>query len=122
MGAGINARAARTGAYRIPGRALATEGDGQDMGISTSIIVFAIGAIMRFAVTATATGFNVHTVGDILMIVGAVGLVISLIFWSSWGGFGGRGRGRTMVTQQEYGTGAVAPRTYVTRTQQDEVV
>jgi hypothetical protein len=90
------------------------------MGISTSIIVFAIGAIMRFAVTATATGFNVHTVGDILMIVGAVGFVISLIFWSSWGGFGSRGRGRTVVTQQEYGTTTAVPRTYVTR--EEEIV
>jgi hypothetical protein len=91
------------------------------MGISTSIIVFAIGAILRFAVTATATGFNIHTVGVILMIVGAVGFVVSLIFWSSWGGFGGgRTRGRTMVTRNQgypgYGGGS-----YVTRTEQEEV-
>lgn len=91
------------------------------MGISTSIIVFAVGAILRFAVTATATGFNVHTVGDILMIVGAVGFVISLVFWTSWGGFGG-GRGRTVVTRQDYGAGTAMPRTYVTRTEQEEIV
>lgn len=93
------------------------------MGISTSIIVFAIGAILRFAVTATATGFNIHTVGVILMIVGAVGFVISLIFWSSWGGFGGAtGRRRTMVTREGPGyPGAGYGGNYVTRTDQEEV-
>jgi hypothetical protein len=43
-------------------------------------------------------GLNLHAVGVILMIVGALGLVLSLIFWSSWGGFGGVGaRRRTVV-------------------------
>lgn len=92
------------------------------MGISTSIIVFAIGAILRFAVTATATGFNIHTVGVILMIVGAVGFVISLIFWSSWGGFGGAtGRRRTMVTREGPGYPGYGGGNYVTRTDQEEV-
>jgi len=59
------------------------------MGIGTSLFLIAVGAILDFAVTAHARGFNVNTVGVILMIVGAVGLVLSLIFWGSWGGFGG---------------------------------
>lgn len=59
------------------------------MGVGTSIVLIAVGAILRFAVSVTTTGFNIHTIGVILMIVGAVGLVISMIFWSSWGGFGG---------------------------------
>ncbi|HLW94600.1 MAG TPA: hypothetical protein VKS25_04410 [Solirubrobacteraceae bacterium] len=64
------------------------------MGIGTSIVMIAAGAILRFAVTVTATGFNIHTIGVILMIAGAVGLVLSMIFWSSWGGgFGGGGGG-----------------------------
>lgn len=58
------------------------------MGIGASIFLFAIGAILRWAVTATATGVNLHVVGDILMIVAVVGALISLFFWSSWGGFG----------------------------------
>jgi len=33
---------------------------------------------------------NLHTIGAILMIVGAVGVILSMIFWSSWGGFGNR--------------------------------
>lgn len=66
------------------------------MGVSTSIIVFAIGAILRFATTVHATNFNIHTIGVILMIVGAIGFVLSLIFWASWGGFGGSHRSRTV--------------------------
>lgn len=62
------------------------------MGISTSIIVFAVGAILRFAVTVQSSSFNVHTIGVILMVVGAIGFVLSLIFWASWGGFGGGSR------------------------------
>ncbi len=61
------------------------------MGVGTSILLIAVGAILRFAVSVTATGFNIHSIGVILMIVGAVGLVISMFFLSSWGGFGGRG-------------------------------
>jgi len=59
------------------------------MGFSTSLILIAVGAILRFAVSVTTTGFNLHTIGLILIIVGIVSLLLSLIFWSSWGGFGG---------------------------------
>ena len=64
------------------------------MGFSTSIVVIAIGAILRFAVSVTTTGFNLHTIGLILMIVGIVSLVLSIMFWNSWGGFGGGGGSR----------------------------
>jgi Domain of unknown function (DUF6458) len=64
------------------------------MGIGTAIFLFAVGAILRFAVTVQATGVNLQTVGDILMIVGALGIVFSVIFWSSWGGFGNFGSRR----------------------------
>jgi hypothetical protein len=67
------------------------------MGITTSLILIAAGAIMRFAVTAQATGFSIHTVGVILMIVGIVSAILSIAFWASWGGFGG-GRGRDTKT------------------------
>ena len=60
------------------------------MGISVSLILIAVGAILKWAVTAATTGVNLNTVGVILMVVGAVGLVLSIIFWSSWGGFGSR--------------------------------
>jgi hypothetical protein len=64
------------------------------MGVGTSLVIFAVGAILRFAISVTATGFNIHTIGVILMIVGAVGFVLSLAFWGSWGGFGGSNRRR----------------------------
>ena len=57
------------------------------MGLGFSLFLVAVGAILRFAVGADADGVNLQTVGLILMIVGAVGVVLSLIFWTSWGGF-----------------------------------
>jgi hypothetical protein len=59
------------------------------MGFATSIVLIAVGAILRFAVSVTTTGFNLHTIGLILIIVGIVSLLLSIMFWSSWGGFGG---------------------------------
>jgi beta-lactamase regulating signal transducer with metallopeptidase domain len=54
------------------------------MGIGTSIFLIAIGAILRFAVTATVSGVNIHTVGTILLVVGIVGLLISLLYMTIW--------------------------------------
>jgi len=48
------------------------------MGIGMSIFLIAVGAILRYAVTATVSGIELQTVGLILMIVGIIGLVISL--------------------------------------------
>lgn len=62
------------------------------MGIGISILVGAVGAILRYAVTAPITqhGFNIHTGGIILMLVAGLGLVLSLLFWSSFAPFGHR--------------------------------
>jgi len=60
------------------------------MGIGVSLILIAVGAVLAFAVHVSTSGFNVHTVGYILLVVGIVGALISLMFWSTWGGFGGR--------------------------------
>ena len=68
------------------------------MGIGVSLLMIAIGAIMRFAVTVEGEGFNVDTVGMILMVVGAIGAVLSVAFWASWGGFGHRSTGTTTRT------------------------
>ena len=64
-------------------------------GLVTSLVVFAVGAILRFAVTVNTLqhGFNIHTVGVILMIVGAVGAVLSLVGMA----MAGTGRHRTVV-------------------------
>jgi hypothetical protein len=60
------------------------------MGISVSILLIAVGAILTWGVTADAEGVDVNAIGVILMIVGLLGLIISMIFWSSWGGFSRR--------------------------------
>lgn len=60
------------------------------MGIGTSLLLIAVGAVMRFAVSATTSGFSIHTAGVILMILGGLGLLISLVVT---GGGGARRRG-----------------------------
>lgn len=66
------------------------------MGIGVSIFLIALGAILAFAVNAEVSGLDITTVGWILLAVGIVGLVLSMIFWSSWGGPGSMRR-RTYV-------------------------
>jgi hypothetical protein len=67
-------------------------------GIVGSLLVFAVGAILDFAVTTTPYqhGFNVRTVGVILMIVGAVGAVLATLALAFGGGAGWR-RHRTII-------------------------
>ena len=48
------------------------------MTIGSSIFLIAVGAILRFAVTATVSGFNIRTAGLVLIIVGIVGLVLAI--------------------------------------------
>jgi hypothetical protein len=50
------------------------------MRLGSSLFLIAVGAILRFAVSVRTSGFNVHSIGLILMIVGGVGFIISL-FW-----------------------------------------
>lgn len=78
------------------------------MGISLSIFLVAIGAVLTWAVSAEAQGVDITAVGVILMIVGIVGFVTSLIFWSSWGGFGagrnggGGGGQNTTIVERDH--------------------
>ena len=72
------------------------------MGIGVSIILIAVGAVLAFAVHVSTSGFNLHTIGWILLVVGAIGVLLSLIFWSSWGGYGAPGRGRREVVREDY--------------------
>jgi hypothetical protein len=50
------------------------------MTIGGSLFLLAVGAILRFAVTAEVAGIDLQTVGTILMVVGAIGFVIGLVF------------------------------------------
>jgi hypothetical protein len=58
------------------------------MGLGVSILLIAAGAILAFAVNATVSGVDIQTIGWILLIVGIVGTVLSMIFWSTWAGPG----------------------------------
>ena len=63
------------------------------MGIGTSIFLIAVGAILKFAVTASISGIELATVGVILMVVGVLGLLISLFMLS-------QARGRVVATDR----------------------
>jgi hypothetical protein len=67
------------------------------MGVGVSLFLIAIGAILAFAVTAEISGLDIEVVGWILMAVGGVGLLLSLVFWQSWGGW----RRRTTYVQED---------------------
>ncbi|HEX2232075.1 MAG TPA: DUF6458 family protein [Thermoleophilaceae bacterium] len=54
------------------------------MYIGTSIFLIALGAVLKYAVTGTVEGFDIQTAGVILMIVGVIGLIISLFFMTAW--------------------------------------
>jgi Domain of unknown function (DUF6458) len=66
------------------------------MGIGTSLFLIAVGAILYFAVNADISGLEISTVGIILMIIGVVGLLISLFFLSS-----ARRESRTVVRDRD---------------------
>jgi beta-lactamase regulating signal transducer with metallopeptidase domain len=63
--------------------AQAARGDAEDMGIGTSLFLIAVGAILYFAINADIQGLEISTIGIILMVVGVIGLLISLFFLSS---------------------------------------
>ena len=69
------------------------------MGIGTSIFLIAVGAILYFAVNADVSGLEISTVGLILMLCGALGLVISLFFLGSMRR--GPAESRTVVRDRE---------------------
>jgi hypothetical protein len=72
------------------------------MGIGVSILLIAAGAVLVWAVHVTTSGFNLHTIGWILLAVGALGALLSLIFWSSWGGVGGPAGRRREIVREDY--------------------
>jgi len=51
------------------------------MGIGVSIFLIAVGAILTFAVHASLSGVSIQTIGIILMIAGALGLIVTLLVW-----------------------------------------
>jgi hypothetical protein len=75
------------------------------MGLGVGIFLAAVGAVLAFAVNADVSGGNIHTVGWILLIVGIVGIILSMIFWSSWAGPGYWGDRRRRTTTIDDGPG-----------------
>ena len=54
------------------------------MTYGSSLVLIAIGAILRYAVTTSVSGIDLRVVGLVLMIVGIVGLVLSLLWFGVW--------------------------------------
>jgi hypothetical protein len=71
------------------------------MGLGVSLFLIAIGLILWLAVSAEVSGIDINMVGLILVIIGAIGLLISMIFWSTWGGVGGWRRD-TVIRDDRY--------------------
>lgn len=69
------------------------------MGIGASLFLIALGAILAFALEVEVSGVDLDAIGVILMIVGAIGLVLSMLFWSSFAPFR---RDRTVVRDRDY--------------------
>jgi len=67
------------------------------MGIGVSLFLIAVGAILTWAVNYTVTGMDINVVGVILMVVGLAGLLLSLLFWGSFGSAGFTRRETTVV-------------------------
>ena len=56
------------------------------MRIGAGLLLIAVGAILRFGISTVSThGIAIHTIGDILMLVGLLGVVLWLVVWAPWG-------------------------------------
>jgi hypothetical protein len=53
-------------------------------GVGISLLLIAVGAVLAFAVTATVSGVSLPVVGTILMIVGGIGLLLSILYMMTW--------------------------------------
>jgi hypothetical protein len=73
------------------------------MSLGASLFLLAVGAILTFAVEAEVAGLDIDTVGIILMIVGAIGLLFSIVWMSRTRAAGTR----TVVREEEPRNGHV---------------
>jgi hypothetical protein len=56
------------------------------MSIGAGLVLIAVGAILRFGISTVSThGFSIHTIGDILILVGVLGVLLWLLIWAPWG-------------------------------------
>jgi hypothetical protein len=68
--------------------------------MGVSLILAAVGAVLIWAVDVEVSGLDLTVLGVILVIVGCVAAFLSAMFWSSWGGFGGRSDSHTTVVER----------------------
>jgi hypothetical protein len=55
------------------------------MRIGAGLLLIAVGAILRFGISTVSThGIAVHTIGDILILVGVLGVVLWMVVWAPW--------------------------------------
>jgi hypothetical protein len=55
------------------------------MRIGAGLLLIAVGAILRFGISTVSThGVAIHTIGDILMLVGVLGVVLWMVVWAPW--------------------------------------
>lgn len=71
------------------------------MGIGVSLFLIAVGAILAWAVDVSASGIDINMVGIILMAVGGIGLLLSLLFWSSFSPYRRDQQQTTVVRDRE---------------------
>ncbi|MEI7926646.1 MAG: DUF6458 family protein [Chloroflexota bacterium] len=64
-----------------------------------SLLLIALGAILAWAVEYQVAGIDIKVIGAILLIVGTIGLVLSLLFWASFAPF--RSNRRAVIVQHE---------------------
>ena len=73
------------------------------MRIGAALVLIAVGAILRFAiVTVSSHGVYLHTIGDILMAVGLLGLILWLVIWAPWARRGSSYRQTRYVDEDGY--------------------
>ena len=72
------------------------------MGIGTSIFLIALGAILKWGVSDAINGINLSAIGVILMIVGVIGLVISLLYANIWSRRRTAAADEPVVREREY--------------------
>ncbi len=77
------------------------------MTIGAGLILIAVGAILRFGISTVSThGFGIHTIGDILMLVGILGVILWMLVWAPWAP---RARSRRTVYREEVPPDQVPP-------------
>jgi beta-lactamase regulating signal transducer with metallopeptidase domain len=69
------------------------------MGTGVGVLLLAVGAILTFAINVSTSGFNLHTIGIILMIIGGIGIILDLVLFMPRR----RMRSRRVVEDPAYG-------------------